>query len=371
MSSRVCIELFAGAGGMMLGLEQAGFRTLVASEIHPDPCKTLKRNFPDIPVLQGDASKLTFSDLIAFSGSDYRPGEIDLIAGGPPCQGFSTAGLKDKTDPRNTLIGEFIRIISEARPKAFILENVTGLVTLHNGALFAHVLEMLNDLNYNTRHKILYASHYGVPQMRRRLIVIGVRDGKHPGFPSPTHTEKSSQLRLDATCNKSFTTCWDALSDLPQIDQGEVATSFNGPPVNNYQKLMRQGATELFNHQASKHKPDTIQYYSLVPPGGTALDIAPEFRKKKQGMQRWPLDGLARTITTEPTDFLHPTLHRIPTIRELARIQSFPDRYEFLGQRTTGNQMRRLGYCAQSQQVGNAVPPLLAQAIGEHILSKL
>jgi DNA (cytosine-5)-methyltransferase 1 len=133
---------------------------------------------------------------------------------------------------------------------------------------------------------------------------------------------------------------------------------------------MRIGATEeLFNHQASKHRAETAAYYAHVPPGGNWLDIPADVRKAKQGIQRWPLKGLARTITTEPTDFIHPTLDRIPTVRELARIQSFPDRFEFMGQRTTGNKMRRLGYCSQTQQVGNAVPPMLAEEVGRSILA--
>jgi DNA (cytosine-5)-methyltransferase 1 len=114
-----------------------------------------------------------------------------------------------------------------------------------------------------------------------------------------------------------------------------------------------------------------MAYYGLVPPGGTWLDIPKHLRNKKQGVQRLPINGISRTVTTEPTDLLHPTLNRIPTVRELARIQSFPDRFEFLGQRTTGNKMRRLGYCSQTQQVGNAVPPLLARAIGLEIMKLL
>jgi DNA (cytosine-5)-methyltransferase 1 len=174
---------------------------------------------------------------------------------------------------------------------------------------------------------------------------------------------------LFGSCLEPFVTCGEAIGDLPAIPQDSIAQQYNSIPKTKYQKRMRKGALTIHNHQASKHRAETMAYYSLVPPGGTWLDIPEKLRKKKQGMQRWPLDGLSRAITTEPTDFIHPTLDRIPTVRELARIQSFPDRYEFLGQRTTGNKMRRLGYCAQSQQVGNAVPPLFAEALGKAILS--
>lgn len=362
-----CIELFAGAGGLMLGLEMAGFKTVVATEVHPDPCKTLERNFPNVPVVCADIKTLRGSDLLASAGLG-RGAEIDLIAGGPPCQGFSNAGLKDPDDPRNTLIGDFIRIVEELRPRFFLMENVVGLKSLHGGALFRKTLERFNQSGYQLNWQIVFAADYGVPQMRKRLLILGSRDHESPGFPEPTH--QSPSVQKDDLFQKGrsvYVTVGDALGDLPAIDQGTICTEYEREPDSEYQRLMRRGASRVFNHQASKHRQITMDYYALVPPGGTWLDIPAELRKKKQGMQRWPLDGLSRTITTEPTDFLHPSLDRIPTIRELARVQSFPDWYEFLGQRTTGNKMRRLGYCAQSQQVGNAVPPLLGCAIGKHL----
>lgn len=362
-----CIELFAGAGGLLLGLEMAGFRTIVANEIHAHPCLTLSHNFPSIPVLNASLRDLSGRELIAHANTT-GPIEVDLIAGGPPCQGFSTAGLKEVADPRNTLIGDFIRIVREVRPRFFLLENVTGLQTLHEGKLFANVLHELSLLGYSFHHRILMAAHYGVPQMRKRLIVIGSREGKLPEHPEPTHRDPATSSLFERSL-PTYTTCQDALGDLPLIMPGEIATEYTMPPTTAFQKRMREGSKKLHNHQASNHRQKIMDYYALVPPGGTALDIPIDVRNGKQGVQRWPVDGLSRTITTEPTDFLHPTLNRIPTVRELARIQTFPDRYKFLGQRTTGNKMRRLGYCSQTQQVGNAVPPLLAEAIGRSILA--
>jgi DNA (cytosine-5)-methyltransferase 1 len=347
----------------MLGLEMAGFQTVVANEVHADPCKTLRRNFPEVPVVQGSLRDLSAKDLLAAAVS---VDEIDLVAGGPPCQGFSTAGLKDPADPRNTLIGDFVRIVKKVQPRFFLLENVTGLLTLHNGRLFENVLGELDQLGYQIDHRVLHAADYGVPQMRKRLVVLGARDETLPPFPEARFRPPAETTLSDAEL-PIYIGCGDALGDIPPIGPGEICTTYDDPPRTPYQREMRQGATTLHNHQASKHRPETVDYYALVPPGGTWLDIPQDRRKRKQGIQRWPLDGLARTITSEPTDFLHPVLDRIPTIRELARIQSFPDRFEFLGQRTTGNKMRRLGYCAQSQQVGNAVPPLLAEAVGKSI----
>ena len=361
------VELFAGAGGLMLGLENAGFRSLVANEVHPHPCMTLRRNFPGVPVIEGSITERSGRDLLREAGLPESHG-VDLVAGGPPCQGFSTAGLKDKTDPRNSLIGHFIRVVADLRPRAFLLENVTGLVTMHGGRLFENVLNELDGLGYKFHHAILFAADYGVPQMRRRLIVLGAREETPPPHPEPTHRDPSAPPSLLDNDLLPRTTCLDALGDLPAIGPGEQTERYDSSPSTPYQRKMRQGSRRLFNHQASRHRPETMAYYALVPPGGTWLDIPADKRNAKQGVQRWPLDGLARTVTTEPTDFLHPVLDRIPTIRELARIQSFPDRFEFLGQRTTGNKMRRLGYCAQSQQVGNAVPPILGEAIGRAII---
>lgn len=355
---------------MMLGLESAGFRTLVANELHPHPCMTMRRNFPGVPIVEGSVRELDGKSLLDAAGVRGGRTRVDLVAGGPPCQGFSTAGLKDKADPRNTLVGDFVRIVNDLRPRFFLMENVTGLLTMHGGRLFENALNQFDEIGYKFHYQVLFAADFGVPQMRRRLVVLGALDDVLPAFPEPTHSNPANpQLSLLSVQNAPYVSCGDALGDLPPIAQGESTSTYESVPTTAYQRRMRVGSTVLYNHEASKHRPETAAYYGLIPPGGTALDIPIELRGRKQGIQRWPLGGLARTITTEPTDFLHPTLDRIPTVRELARIQSFPDRFEFLGQRTTGNKMRRLGYCSQSQQVGNAVPPLLAEAIGRSVLA--
>jgi DNA (cytosine-5)-methyltransferase 1 len=353
----------------MWGLEQAGFKTLVANEVHADPCKTLRHNFPGVPVVQGSIRDLSGADLLQHAGVSPRARpDIDLVAGGPPCQGFSTAGMKDPVDPRNSLIGDFLRIVDELQPRFFLLENVTGLRTLHRGRLFENVLESLDELGYAFRYGVLHAADFGVPQMRKRLIVLGAREGSAPELPAAKYASHTDGSLLTIGL-PPYRTCLDALGDLPCVAHGETCTEYEVEPFTDYQRTMRKGSPDLANHQASRHREETMAYYALVPPGGTWLDIPAHLRKKKQGMQRWPLDRLARTVTSEPTDFLHPTLDRIPTVRELARVQSFPDRFHFLGQRTTGNKMRRLGYCSQTQQVGNAVPPLLAEAVGRAVAS--
>jgi DNA (cytosine-5)-methyltransferase 1 len=274
--------------------------------------------------------------------------------------------MKNANDPRNTLIWDFIRVVKDFQPEFFIMENVTGLATLHDGKVFDAVMNEYVKLRYNISYGVIFAADFGVPQMRKRLIIMGSRTGRAPNLPEPTHKDP----RLDDLFSKekpAYVTCGEAIGDLPPILSGETATRYTRKPKTAFQILMRKGSQSLHNHQASKHSEETSNYYGLIPPGGTPLDIPAHLRNKKQGVQRWPLDGLSRTITTEPTDFLHPTLNRTPTVRETARIQTFPDKYVFLGQRTTGNKLRRLGYCSQTQQVGNAVPPILAKAIGESI----
>jgi len=363
------IELFAGAGGMMVGLEKAGFNTVFANEIHADPCKTLEYNFPKKNIICADIRTLKTESLKKLLP---KKKEIELLAGGPPCQGFSTAGMKDPTDPRNSMLGEYIRVLKLIRPYFFVLENVTGLMTLHGGNLFRNLLSELNNTGYNFEYKVLYAADYGVPQMRKRLFIIGSQSKRSIKFPSKTHEKIDDQKQLGFFPNlMPFVTCGDAIGDLPQIQPGTETDVYDCEPQNEFQKCLRNGAKRLFNHKASVHKIETMDYYSLIPAGGTVLDIPKELRKKKVGIQRWPLDGLSRTITTEPTDFLHPKLNRVPTVRETARIQTFPDTYVFCGQRTTGNKMRRLGYCSQTQQVGNAVPPILAEVIGRKIYNEV
>lgn len=361
------VELFAGAGGMMLGLEEAGFTTLLANEVHAHPCMTLRRNFPGTPVVEGSIRDFSASELFRAAGYDRIP-DVDLIAGGPPCQGFSTAGMKDRSDPRNTLIGDFIRIVREVRPRGFLLENVTGLLTMHRGVLWDNVAHELDSLGYKFQPAVLHAADYGVPQMRKRLIVLGAREEAPPPHPEPTNAPLHSEALSLFGPALSYITCGEALADIPAIGPGEVQTTYDIDPVTDYQVRMRAGSDRLMNHQATKHSKKTIEYLALFPPGGNNFDLPPHARTLKDGVQRWPLDGIARTITTAPEDFVHPTVNRIPTVRELARIQSFPDRFEFMGQRTAGNQMRRKGYCSQTQQVGNAVPPLLAEAVGKEIV---
>ena len=283
---------------MALGLEHAGFRSLVMNEAHAHPCLTLRQNFPNVPVLEGSIRDLSGLDLLEAGGlGSEAVGEIDLVAGGPPCQGFSTAGLKDPADPRNTLISDFIRMLIWLSVPSGERDGASDDA---QGPAIQAVQDQLDQLGYKFHWQILFAADYGVPQMRRRLIVLGARYSVPPPYPVASH--RPSELESLLTQGLPvYTTCNEALSDLPVIRQGEASSSYESQPSGWYQHKMRQGATEvLTNHQASKHRADTLEYFASVPPGGNWLDIPPHLRTAKQGIQRWPLNGLARTVTTAP-----------------------------------------------------------------------
>jgi DNA (cytosine-5)-methyltransferase 1 len=371
----ICIDLFAGAGGLSLGLERAGFDVILANEIHPHPVCTYERNHPDTVVIKNDIRKISGKQLQAFAPERAKPQVnkygIDLLAGGPPCQGFSTAGLKDATDPRNTMVSEFIRMVNEIKPRHFLMENVPGMMSMHGGAFFKKVLEMFNETGYEYRYRLLHVDEYGVPQMRKRVIFIGSKNGDAPEFPKRTHAYSLAAGVMDRGYKK-YVTVGEAISDLPKVEPGQKVEKYTGPPESDFQKEMRkENVGKLFNHEATKHRKETIEWMSLIPEGGTQRNLPMDSTGKRRiskNVQRWHRNRISRAITTEPTDFIHYMYDRIPTIRELARIQTFPDNYVFLGQRTAGNQNRRFVYCSQSQQVGNSVPVIFAQAVGKAIL---
>jgi DNA (cytosine-5)-methyltransferase 1 len=380
MKRKPCaIDLFAGAGGLSLGLESAGFEVVAASEIHPDPIMTYKCNHPGTVMIPGDVRNISGKAILGAVGDSRwvkKKDRIDLLAGGPPCQGFSTAGLKCVDDPRNSLIAKFISLIEEISPRHFLMENVPGLVTMYEGSHFKMLKEMLEQTGYEFRWAILHASDFGVPQMRRRVFVLGSRESAPPGFPKPTHVLSGNNLMRFV--NEGAEPCpnvLDAIGDLPPLAPGEKKEAYEAEPFTPFQKEMREGSKSLHNHEATRHRKETIRVLSMFKEGGTQRGLPLDRVSGKpllvKNIQRWDRHSISRAITSEPTDFIHYEQDRIPTIRELARLQTFPDRYVFLGQRTAGNENRRYNYCAQSQQVGNSVPPRLARAVGKVIIDAL
>jgi DNA (cytosine-5)-methyltransferase 1 len=383
---RLLVDLFSGAGGLSCGLSMAGFKSIAAVELEAAYANTFKENHPDSKVLTEDIRKLAKGDLEELLG--IKKGRLDLLAAGIPCQGFSiNAPIRTLDDPRNHLFKDYLTFIEKLKPKATIIENVTGIVSLGQGTVVEQIYKELEALGYSVSHRILYAAHYGVPQMRYRTIFIGVRKkGVKINFPEPTHEAygaanftKSRELciKLDplfARQLKPHTTIDQALSDLPEITPGEVKgpTPYRTKASNEFQRILRKDSRSVHNHHCARLSPINIERLKYIPQGGSWRDIPHSLLPK--GMQaarrsdhtkrygRLSPEGICSTILTKCDphwgSYFHPHYDRVLSVREAARIQSFPDSYHFTG--SIGDQYA---------QVGNAVPPLMAKAIGETVLS--
>ncbi len=363
------IDLFAGAGGMTEGLHQAGFQTVLANEYDEMAGLTLHTNHPDVPLLIKDVKSLTAEEVLEHTG--LTVGELSLISGGPPCQGFSLAGPRFDGDLRNQMFKEFVRLVDGLRPQVFLFENVSGILSMSGGSVLRAIISEFTDIGYQCEYKLLSAADYGVPQARPRFILIGVREGDVIGFPSPTHGQNMLNRDLFSSELLPHLTVWDALSDLPVIQQGEGAEEM--PHIGVYQnvyQMARRGQRkpgQIFNHRATRHSEVIVQRYAAIPEGGDNSQVPDALRTKKINV--FKLDSLkpSRTVTcNHRTDLLHPKVPRGTTVREAARLQSFDDDYQFFG-----NLTRKAKWVTQDDQVGNAVPPLLAKAIGEHIKRKM
>lgn len=377
------VDLFSGAGGLSCGLQMAGFESVLGSDIQPVYANTFALNNPEARVIMKDIRELTERDILDLAG--VKPGELDLIAGGPPCQGFSiNAPVRTLDDQRNHLFKEYLRIAAILRPKAILIENVPGLVSLGKGTVVKAIYKHLEGMGYTVDHKILFAGHYGVPQMRFRTIFIALRDGGKVEFPEPTHNAqavanfagaKELCLKISPLLSQHLSkqaTVWDAISDLPKLSPGEALHDVEYPvsPQSELQRLLRADSTRIYNHACAKLGKANLDRLKYIPQGGSWRDIPHELlpaglqrarrsdHTKRYG--RLHPDAMCSTILTKCDphwgSFFHPTQERALSVREAARIQTFPDRYIFTGSLTE-----------QFEQVGNAVPPLMAKAIGEKI----
>lgn len=351
------IDLFSGCGGFSSGFERAGYRILLGVDIWSDALKTFQANHKDATILEGDLSQLITEQLL--KKINIPKEEIDVIIGGPPCQGFSLSGFRDEQDPRNQLYKAFVRTVKDIQPKIFVMENVPGLVKLFKGRAKEAILEDFESIGYHVNHQILTASEFGVPQNRRRVFFVGIKKGllDFPydtfEFPEPTHGDKN-------VC--PMWTCEDALSDLPLLENnfGTEGMGYLDAPKNNYQKEMRKNSSTIYNHIATQHKQQTIDIISMVPDGGNYKDLPEEFRNTRKVNIAWTRMNSQKpcfTIDTGHNHHFHYKANRVPTVRESARIQSFPDDFIFLGTKTS-----------QLKQVGNAVPPLLSEMVAKKIL---
>lgn len=345
------IDLFAGVGGLSLGFELCGFDVLLANEYDKTIANAYIENHKITKMVVGDITALDLEQIFG----EYAD-EVDVIIGGPPCQGFSQKG-KRKTihDDRNFLFKYYIKVVKLVRPRYFVMENVPNLLTAEDGFFKNEIKELFNDMGYSLEYGVVNATDYGVPQNRRRAVIIGKLGGAAPKLPKPL--------------NKIVTT-WDAISDLAFLQSGEGTEEqdYQKPAETEYQKLLRKNSTKLFNHKATRHSPLALKRLSMIPPNSGKEVLPKEHLTKSIYSGTWTRmrkDEISVTITTRfdtPSSgkFTHPFLDRAITVREAARIQSFPDNFRFIGNK--GSQMK---------QVGNAVPPLLAKAIAEVIMKDI
>ncbi len=317
-----------------------------------------------------------------------RAGSVDVVVGGPPCQGFSTSGKRAIDDPRNGLVRAFFDAVELARPKAFLMENVSGFTSFQGGAILRDVLERGEELGFRVVAGVVLASLFGVPQRRRRFILVGMRRGafRFPGPHAPPSSESlfedlapegDGHLQVDQRpeAGDEQWTFGDATSDLPSLAAGQESTLYRTPPRNPFQQWARAGApSELMDHVACDHRASFVRMMSFIPQGRSAMDpeiaarIPAEIRPTSGFPNSYariredePSPTITRNFTTPSSaNCIHPTQDRALTLREGARCQSFPDRYRFAG--SHGD--RRL-------MIGNAVPPLLARALGVQLLRAL
>jgi len=372
------LDLFSGCGGLSLGLSMAkspngsNIETAVAIDNWKIACETFKENMGVEPIC-GEIN----SELIKKVHKESGP--FDIVVGGPPCQGFSTAGKRALDDDRNKLVLEFLKAIEICNPKVFVMENVTGFKTFQGGHLYEEVINFARNLGYQVRSAIVLASLVGVPQRRKRFLLVGSKVGRFK-FPAEVTSQQQyldenfefgdffMQTPSDGVEKWSFD---DATSDLPSLKAGERKEEYAGSPKNELQKYFRNGSDKPIDHFAVGHKPYFLEMLSYIPEGKSALDpevqdTMPEHLRPKSGFKNSyqrivgnaPSPTITRNFTTPSSaNCIHPHQDRALSLREGARCQSFPDSYQFLG----STEEVRL-------QIGNAVPPLLGKAIGESIL---
>ena len=312
------LDLFCGCGGLSLGFEMAGFQVKLAIDNWEDALVTFRYNHHDSQTFNGDLLDLSPADM----KKRFNLPHIDVIIGGPPCQGFSVAGKRIIDDDRNKLYKSFVRFVEYFHPKAFVMENVPNILSIGGGAVKEAILNDFENLGYTVSYKVLMASDYGVPQNRRRAIFVGLKDNSFD-FPKKT-------IEIPITTK-------DALSDLPEgsINDGDP---YPICPQSDYQKMMRHKAKGLFNHQISIHTDETRRIIAMVPDGGNYKDLPESMWSLRKIHIAWTRMNSLRpcfTIDTGHRHHFHYLFNRIPTVRESARIQSFPDYFVFLGSKTS------------------------------------
>ena len=338
------LDLFAGCGGLSYGLGRAGFEIVAGVDSWGDALITFEKNHPNAATINLDLSDFDPVDIEKKTGENF-----DVIVGGPPCQGFSISGKRNPDDPRNKLYRGFVRAVEHFKPKIFLMENVPNLISMDNGRLKDEIIKDFENLGYDVKFKILLASDYGVPQSRRRVIMVGMLGENNFSFPEPVFLD-----------NKISTA--EAINDLPE-GSTEMGAVHLVKPLSEYQIKMRQAEDKIYNHEITNHDTKTISTIALVPDGGNYKDLPIHLQDTRKVNIAWTRHNSKQpsfTIDTGHRHHFHYKYNRIPTVRESARLQSFPDNFIFYGSKTS-----------QYKQVGNAVPPIMAEAIGKELSKAL
>jgi len=393
LSHLTCLDLFAGCGGLTIGLGQAGIQVRWANEIDAYAAETYRQSHPGCNVFEEDVN-LLYRRLLDRDPDLPRPDDVDLIAGGPPCQGFSGYNRHRHTeDPRNSLVESFLDVVEHLKPRYVLMENVPGMLSLDKGRVPTLLLGALESLEYQARLGILQAGYYGVPQNRWRVFIIAARVGLTlPDFPQPIHTfprttvfgatafranvVKPLDLGSDLFWQpKPTVTVSDAISDLPKISNGSGADeiAYGTPPCSEFQADIRRESMAIYDHRCARLDELMFARCVAVPkrPGAGWLDLPMHLKPKnlvRHGDDRYPnrfgrlnWQGTFNTILTRAYPYwsavFHPEQDRVISVRESARAQGFPDHVRFAGP-----------VSSRYRQVGNAVPPLLGEFIGRHIV---
>jgi len=367
------VDLFCGAGGLSYGFELAGFQVVAAVDNDAIGAQSYKLHHPSVPLL--------LEDIASVSGTRLRRiarGPIDVVIGGPSCQGYSTHGKRDPNDPRNYLFRHFVRIVSEVRPLWVVMENVKGLLAYDKGRYRAEIHRAFEKIGYKIESRILLAADYGVPQLRERLFFLATRTQSPVVFPAPTHCPLDEARALGL---KPYVTVRDAIGDLPAIGVEGEAFEYAGPAESEFQRYARRHRPKCVTlHRARRVSPLAMSLILKIPQGNGVRaipekELPARFRRMRTistGALRKDCTTLyyrlswqapAKTITCYFTNvssgpFVHPRANRALTPREAARLQSFPDNYEFVERQV-------------QRQIGNAVPPLLARAVGLEIRKQI
>jgi DNA (cytosine-5)-methyltransferase 1 len=345
-----CLDLFSGIGGLSLGLERAGLRCLGGIDHWPDAQATFESNLHPLRCHLSDLTRTTVDEIEAFF--DVEVGQIDIVSGGPPCQGFSTVGKRNEADPRNLLWTHYRDLVAAIRPAYVLIENVEGMLVVRKGALADEVIASFGEIGYRMKCRLLRAADYGIPQLRKRTIFFGWLDGLvEPQFP--------------AVLRQTHVSVADAIFDLPELAPGEVANKYDRPPTTVYQRSRRKRCVRLANHEAANHPASLVEVLKHIPDGGNRKSIPPRLQPASgfhNSYARLSSHKPAIAVTSnmrKPSSAraTHPIQHRGLTVREGLRLQSFDDDFVVLGSRTS-----------QYLQVGNAVPPLLGCALGTELL---